>query len=169
MDEMHLNMIAKNKSLNKDDRSRLFLKPGKLPTELDFPKESLSAIHLCRMMHFFTPDEVEGMFQNAASWLMDGGILYITIMSPYHQAVKGFDKIYENRFLKGDEWPGVITDFLRSYGKDHIGKAPNYQHAIDPRVMKKLATKHGFIVKRIELFGGPEDMDYTGAILIKVR
>ena len=42
-----------------------------------------------------------------------------------------------------------------------------YLHAIDPFVLCNLAKKFNFTVKKVELWGGDNDDDYTCAILVK--
>ena len=48
--------------------------------------------------------------------------------------------------------------------KDKNGQA--YLHEIDPRVLFRVAEKHGFLIKKLELSGGEKDEDYTCAIFI---
>ena len=51
---------------------------------------------------------------------------------------------------------------------DYKFKGEDYVlHAIDPIVMNRVASKYGFTCKKVELWGGIKDDDYTCAILIK--
>lgn len=166
IDERFLNVIAKDKRLSNEDRQRLFYKLGKLPNDIDFPESSLSAIHMARVLHFFHPDEVEKLFENARKWLEPNGRLFILTASPYHYAIPGFGKIYEERYNQGIEWPGEVNDFTFNSGQQFANKTPSYLHEIDPRVLFRVATKHGFLIQKLELFGGENENDYTGGIFI---
>lgn len=167
----HLHVIVKNKGLSESEKARLFLNQDALPNKVHFPEQSLSAILLCRVMHFFTPEEVEKMFENARKWLVPNGRLYIVTMTPFHYTLEGFPSIYEKRLNEGQNWPGVITTMTKDYGVEHVGKAPTYLHVMDPRVMLRVATKYGFLVKKMDLFGhhrNPKEngLGYIGVILI---
>ncbi len=174
IDPRHLTLIAQNETLSQKQKSRLFLKEGAVPDEVDFPEHSLSALLLCRVMHFFTPEQIDHLFEKATRWLMPQGRLYIVTMTPYHYVLAGFSSIYAQRLREGIAWPGVITTMTTDYGVEHLGKIPEYLHVLDPRVMLRVATEHGFMVKRMELFGhhrNPDpskdnDMGYLGAILV---
>ena len=161
-----LHVIAKNKTLTDEERSRLYIKEGFLPFGVDFPANSLGAIHISRVMHFFKPKDVTGFFERAREWLAPKGRIFILTMSPFHQCAPGFAKTYYERAAAGENFPGEITTYTQDMGKQHEGEAPHYLHAIDPVVLLRESSKFGFICKRIELFGGAEDMDYTCAILI---
>ena len=166
-DDKHLFYIAKCQDLTEDDRKRLYLRPGFLPNDIDFPESSIGAIHLCRMMHFFHPDECEKMFEKARYWLVPGGYFFIVIMSPWHYAAASdFAEIYEKKYQEGDPFPGQIGDFTINTGQNFKGSCSTYLHSMDPRVMMRLATKYGFIMKRLQIYGGAKDQDYTGAVMI---
>ena len=164
--EKHLLYIVKSPQLNEDDRKRLYLYPGSLPN-IDLPESSIGAIHLCRMMHFFHPDECEKMFENAKKWLVPNGLFFLVIMSPWHYtAPKDFYKQYEKKIQEGELFPGQITDFTINSGQKFQGACTTYLHSMDPQVVMRLATKYGFIIKRLQIYGGKNDCDYTGAIMI---
>lgn len=171
IDQRHLWIIAQNKQLSPDEKARLFLNQGMLPESVDFPDHSLSAILLCRVMHFFTPTQIELMFQKAKRWLVPNGRFYIVTMTPYHYTLEGFSTIYQNRLQAGDPWPGIITSMMTDYGREHKGNIPEYLHVMDPRILIKLATEQGFMVKELKLFGhnhNPKEngLGYIGSILI---
>ena len=167
MDQKFLDSIVKNKELTDEDRKHLYLKFGKLPRDVDFPENSLGAVHMARVTHFFHPDEIEELFDKIYKWLAPKGRFYVMTSSPYHYATPNFDEIYEKRYKEGDEWPGLINDFQFTIGNEPTNNTPKFLHVIDPRVLFRVATKHGFIVKKIELYGGKLDHDYTCGIFIK--
>ena len=167
MDQKFLDSIVKNKELTDEDRKHLYLKFGKLPEGVDFPENSLAGVHMSRVTHFFHPEEIEELFSKIYKWLAPKGRFYVMTASPYHYAMPNFEETYEKRYRAGEEWPGVITDFQFIIGNEPKDNSPKYHHAMDPRVLFRVATKHGFIVKKIELFGGKLDHDYTCGIFIK--
>ena len=159
-EKKQLEYICHIKSITDEEKKRLYLKHGSI-LEIDFPNNSLGAIHISRVMHFFKPNEVELFFQKAYNWLIPNGRLYIITMSQYHYAnPKGFSEFYNNEIKKGVEFPGMINDYKFKDEKYVL-------HAIDPVVMMRVGNKYGFICKKIELSGGKDDDDYTCAILVK--
>ena len=155
-----LEYICHIKSITSEEKKRLYLKHGSI-LEIDFPQESLGAIHMSRVMHFFKPNEVELLFRKAYNWLVPNGRLYIITMSQYHYGnPEGFSDYYNNEIKKGTEFPGMISDYKFKDEKYVL-------HAIDPVVMLRVANKYGFTCKKIELSGGKKDDDYTCAILVK--
>ena len=161
-----LSIIAKDKRLTDEDRQKFYFKVGKLPDGIDFSENSLGAIHMSRVLHFFHPEEIERLFEKVKKWLVPNGRFYILTASPYHYCTTGFGKIYDERYENGMEWPGEVNDFTVNSGQQFATKAPTYLHEIDPRVLFRVAVKHGFLVKKIELAGGKNDDDYTCAIFI---
>ena len=162
-----LEYIAKRKDLNDDDRKRLYLKQGFLPFGIDFTENSLGAVHCSRVMHYFKPDDVEGMFKKVHEWLAEGGRFFLITSSPYHWVTpKGFYKEYEKKLKEGVKFPGVITDFsYRENDSYKIGQ--QYNHAMDPNLIFRLATENDFMIKQLGLLPGRGEFDYTMAILIK--
>lgn len=161
IDQKHLDYIAKIPDLTDEQRTRLYIKFGSL-SNIDFPKNSLGAIHISRVMHFFHPEEVEAFFKKAQEWLVSNGRIYLITMSQYHYAnPEGYAKVYEENYKNGMEWPGERPEF--KFKKDD----GYYLQALDPRVIFRVATKYGFTIKKLELWGGPHDDDYTCGIFIK--
>jgi SAM-dependent methyltransferase len=165
IESRHLVYIARNGG---DKTDRLYLREGALPGSLEFPENSLSAIHLSRVLHFLKPDEVVQVFENAVRALVPGGRLFIVIASPYHWCCEGFAETYEERFRAGERFPGVVDG---AWKRKRFGQPQDDGSrllVIDPRVMVRLADDVGFVVKLVQLMGQDESrFDYTGAILIK--
>ena len=148
-----------------DALPRLYIKPGALPNGFDLPKGSLGAVHLSRVLHFFGPEEVENMMKKAHEWLATGGKLFIITMSPWHHAMTGLKlgAEYERRLRAGERFPGIGEDF----GSGSSTAPGKRSHAIDPTLMARLAIENSFMIEKIILCEGPENMDYTGAVLVK--
>ena len=157
--------------LTVDDKERLYLNKEALPN-LNLPANFLGAVLLCRVMHFFTPENVTQMFKNVQSWLVPGGRFYLVVMSPYHYSLKGFAKTYEHRLANGDKWPGIITTMTKDYIPKYKGKIPDFLHVMDASVLSKIAADNGFLIKHLELFGHnrtskENGRGYIGAVLVK--
>ena len=148
-----------------DALPRLYIKPGALPDGFDLPKGSLDAVHLSRVMHFFGPEEVEKMMKNAHEWLATGGKLFIITMSPWHHAMSclNLGPEYERRLRAGERFPGIGDDF----GSGSSTAPGKKSHAIDPTLIARLAIENNFMIEKVMLCEGPENMDYTGAVLVK--
>ena len=79
--------------------------------ELQFEKQSLDGIQALRMLHFLRPFEVRVFFENAAKWLKSGGLLCVTVGTPYIAVAVGTVRPeYERKKANNEEWPGEITE-----------------------------------------------------------
>lgn len=167
MDQKNLDIATKNKELTDKDRERLYLALGILPYDLDLPENSIEAIHMARVLHFFHPKDFEEMFKRAAKWLVPGGRFFLLTASPYHYAASEHLAEYNEKFAKGEKWPGEINKFAFSPGGNEPAKTTGtYLHVVDPKVLMRVASENGFIVKELGLAEGKHDADYTTAVLI---
>ena len=57
----NLDYIVSLNEITNDERERLYLKEGSI-LNIDFPENSIGAIHLARVMHFFHPNEIKTFF-----------------------------------------------------------------------------------------------------------
>ncbi len=133
-------------------RNRLFLHVGAFPEQTNFPKDSIGAICLRRIMHFLKPQQLEIGLDKIYDWLVPGGSAFIATMSPYHYSLTGFDEIYEERWNKGNSWPGEIFT-MRKYIPECAKDLQDYMHVMDTRPLIKALEKRGFIVKQAFLYG----------------
>jgi SAM-dependent methyltransferase len=165
IESLHLHYIAHNAG---DNISRLYLREGPLPGSLEFPENSLSAIHLSRVLHFLGPDDVLRVFQNAFRALVPSGRFFVVIASPYHWCCPGFVETYEERLKEGIKFPGIVDKAWKRKRFGEVKVDGQELHVIDPRVMVKIADEIGFVVKLVQLMGEEDaGFDYTGAILVK--
>jgi SAM-dependent methyltransferase len=159
----HLKYIAQNAG---DLVSRLFLREDPLPSSLEFARDSLAGIHLCRVLHFLSGDDVATVFDKSFKVLIPGGRLFVTIASQFHRSCSGRENEYETRYRAGEKFPGVF--WMRWLRRGAGEPAVRLLHVIDPRVMVRIATESGFVVKKVELVGQDGDgIEYTGAVLVK--
>lgn len=167
VDAKSLEYIVKRADLTDDDRKRLYLKEGFMPFDCDFEESSLGAVHASRVMHFFTPEAVDEFFKRVHKWLAQDGAFFLITSSPYHWVTpENFYKQYEEQFKAGVLFPGVITDFSYRHPEtpDHTH---GYNHAMDPKLIYRLAVKNDFLIKRLGYLPGRGEYDYTFAVLVK--
>ena len=156
----NLDYIICNKEISNEEKERLYLKEGSI-LNIDFPNNSIGAIHIARVIHFFNPKEIEKFLENCYKWLIDKGRIYLSTMSQYHYGnPKDFYIKYNESLKNGIEFPGEINNY-------QFKNENYYLQAIDPFVICNLAKKFNFTVKKVELWGGDNDDDYTCAILVK--
>ena len=165
VDADSLNYIVKRADLTEDDRKRLYIKQGYMPFECDFEAGSRGAIHASRVTHFFHPKDVTGLFQKAHEWLAEDGVFFLITSSPYHWVTpEGFAAEYEKKYKAGVEFPGEITDL--SYRHPETPDYATYNHAMDPKVIFRLAVQNHFLIKELGYLPGRGEYDYTYAILV---
>ena len=81
LDEQHLTLLVSQVPVS--SLHRLRLKPGRMPEDLDFPEESLSAILASRVLNFIHPTKLEECFHLIFRWLKKGGQFFYLGGSPW--------------------------------------------------------------------------------------
>lgn len=106
LDQRHLDAIVKRANQhNLDYILPLF---GSFPKDLILKPNSLGAILICRVLHFFPPEEWIHAMHVMFEWLSPGGKLFMTNESPYFGTMRKFIPIYLERKRKGHPWPGLM-------------------------------------------------------------
>jgi ubiquinone/menaquinone biosynthesis C-methylase UbiE len=155
-EENHLNLFAQKLKEDKKDHlfSSLELILGRCPDDIKLRDNCLDAILVNKVLHFFTPDNVDSFVRWMRNGLKLGGLVYILTISPFY---KGHEEIligYEERKRKGDRFPG----WCPSCEKMDIGKV--YNPLVRPvsllymemRTLKELLQGHDFqIVEEFDL------------------
>ncbi|PCJ28929.1 MAG: hypothetical protein COA94_03345 [Rickettsiales bacterium] len=156
----HLAILLKK--TNQEHLERLHLYEGSFPDNVDFPKKSVGAILISRVLHFLRGEVVEEGLDKMHGWLSDGGKLYFTAVSPYHVAFKEkFLPSFQERSRAGDKWPGVIEN-LWEIAPQHKEYVHEFLNIFDIPQLEGLLPKHGFTLDRISLFDFPNDTDSAG-------
>jgi len=135
-------------------KQNLTLLPGLFP-ELKIAPNSLGAILIARVLHFFDGDLIRKAFLMCNEWLMPGGRLILTAETPYLKNIQSFIPEYEKRCQNQWEWPGLITDFPRwdLRGGENL---PSQMHLLDEKVLQRELTRSGFNPLSIKSFARPE-------------
>jgi SAM-dependent methyltransferase len=123
------------------------------PDDLDFKKESLSAVHISMVLHFMKGEDILLGLRNCYKWLEPGGKLYIVNMTPYLGLFnwKALSKFYNERVQKGEKWPGEIN--CKNFTKDGwTDQLPEFAHFFDIDSMRFVTEESGFYVDDIYYF-----------------
>ncbi len=167
IDERHLTILYRR--VPPEHLSNLYLKLGHFPANLDFPKNCLAAVLICRVAHFLTGDEIELGLKKVHEWLAPGGKLFFISMSPYHHILtEKFLPLYKKRLLKGEKWPGIINN-MKTYNPTESKDIPDFLHVFDEELMQRLLSSYGFEIEEMSTFDyvSSNDKGYLGFIAIK--
>jgi len=145
------------KQTPKEYLANLHVYPAAFPNEVDFPKESFSAILSSRMFHFLDGKTIEVGLDKLHKWLKPNGKFYFTAISVEHATFKdGFSPTYKANLAKGTKWCGEIQN-QHIYAPQHSAYVPEFVHAFDIEGLSKILPQHGFRVDKIGLFNYPND------------
>jgi SAM-dependent methyltransferase len=156
----HLTVLIKD--VPKKLLKNLYLLPGYFPDDINFPRESLSAVLTSRMLHFLDGDTIERGLRKIYNWLIPNGKLFFISVTPHHAALRdSFLEKYLARVLNGEEWPGVIENQweINPTNKEYVEP---YLNVFDVAQLEELLPKYGFKIEKIGLFDYPYDVDSDG-------
>lgn len=135
---------------------RLRIVPGHFPHDLDFPPESLGAIHASNVFHFLTGRQMEAGLNAIARWLRSGGKLFVQTSTPYQSPFVRFIPEYERRLAAGVKWPGWLPKVGQYAVHRQLGQMPRSLHLLDDLVLKRAASAAGLEVERAWLYRRPD-------------
>lgn len=173
LDERHLQILQRKVPLSLLDH--LELKPGKMPSEIDFEENSLGAILTSRVLSFLLPEELDLSFEKIFKWLIPGGKLFYLGGSPYMGTFQKFLPTYEKHKAEGHSWPGFIEN-VQSYAPERACDLPDFMHLLDKEVLSRSLLKAGFLIEEMGYNAAkeeyPQDMkldgrEQIGAIAVK--
>ena len=162
IDARHLEILKQR--LTEREQQQLTLMPGRFPEELTIAENSLGAILVARVLHFFTGDMVEKTASIAASWLKKGGKIFVVAETPYLKNFQSFIPIYENRMSNGNKWPGFIDDVM-AVAPERGQFLPKQMHLLDPNVLTRTFANAGFQIEKcsmIQRLDFPPDLQWDG-------
>jgi hypothetical protein len=162
IDNAHLEIL---KSRTPEDlQSRLSLKPGAFPDQLQMADDSLGAVLVCRVMHFFDGETIERSAALLFKWLKSGGKAFIVSETPYLKNFQNFIPIYEKRRDSGEKWPGFINDVM-AIAPERGAFLPSKMHLLDPAVLSRTFKNAGFLIEDARMIARkdfPEDLQLDG-------
>jgi hypothetical protein len=147
-EEKHLKIFAQQLKENKKESlfSSLELIPGRCPDDVTLRDSCLDAMLVNKVLHFFTPDNIDSFVEWIRKGLKIGGLVYIFTVSPFY---KGHEEIligYEERKVKGIRFPGWCSsceemDIGKIYNPDVRPISLLY---MEMSTLKELFQRHGF-------------------------
>lgn len=153
IDERHLE-ILRSRALERL-RERLTLLPGSFPDGITFAPESLGAVLVCRVMHFFDGPTIERAATKIMSWLAPGGKVFVVGETPFIGTAKAFFPTYEARVKAGEPWPGIVEN-VASHDPKRAGNLPSRMHLLDEATLKRVFSGTGFMIEKLGTFARPE-------------
>lgn len=151
---------------------------AEFPEKLDLPGDTIDAILISRVFHFFTGERIREGLRKIQSWLRPGGKVFIVTDSVYRTIFKELIPQYEKNLAGGVEWPGWVEDVRRLVPKGRIDPEtqPLAMNLMDPAIMRRELVLAGFEVEVASFFRYAAEPDYarldgreiTGAIGVKV-
>ncbi len=145
-------------------KSKLSLKAGEFPEQLEIEPNSLGAVLVCRVMHFFDGDRIEKSAATLFKWLKSGGKAFVVAETPYLRNFQNFIPIYESRKRAGEKWPGYIDDVM-AIAPERGAFLPSKMHLLDPDVFTRTFKCAGFIIEDARMIARkdfPEDLQLDG-------
>ena len=146
-----------------NDDSKLTLLPGALPYELSgLPARSFDAILICRVLHFFTGEQIEESLRLMSTLLTPGGKIYVVCETPFLKNWDLFIPELNKRVEQGVEWPGEITNTDEFDRSGRATTSCKFIHWITKEVLERsilragLHVEHAAYINRAGQF--PEDL-----------
>src|SRR3990167_2943376 len=159
------------------DDSQLILVPGSFPDELiKLPENFFDAILICRVLHFFTGDQIEKSLNQLFLYLKPGGKLFVICETPFLKNWQSFIPEYEKRVMQGMKWPGEISNPIEYENSGRITSLPKFVHWITKEVIERSLRQSSFNVEYLSYINRngqfPQDLlldgrESVGAIAAK--
>lgn len=148
VDGRHLDIFMK--SLPEEFKKHVGLRVGEFPNGLTFDENSIGAILICRVIHFFDGPTIIRGIKKAVSWLAQSGKICVVAETPYLKNWQKFRAIYEKRKRRGDPWPGWVEDVPKYEDSGFAKNLPKQMHLVDLDMMKNIFEEAGLKVERLE-------------------
>ena len=162
LDHRHLAILYQQTP--KELLNHLYLKPGAFPEEVNFPTGSLGAVLMCRVAHFFSPEQLVSGLNKISNWLIPGGKLFFVSITPTHRLLNDeFMPIYKQRLEMGEKWPGIINN-MKELNPLEAENFPDFFNVFDEYIIKNLLPEFGFSIEEMQLF---DNNGYLGFVAEK--
>lgn len=146
----HLKATGTSQSSVTGDDATLVLVPGSFPDELaGLPTNFFDAILICRVMHFFTGEQIEKSLEQLSGHLKPGGKLFVVCETPFLKNWQRFIPEFEKRVAEGVKWPGEITNPADFESSGRAASLPRFVHWITKEVLEKSLTQTKFGVEHL--------------------
>jgi SAM-dependent methyltransferase len=151
IDADHLKFIQEN--IDPKFTKKLTILHGDFFSDVHRSDNSLSAINISQVLHFFKGEKIEQGIKNCFRWLQKDGKIFITVMTQnlgiYNQDT--LSKEITRKKEQGCQWPGEVNqkEFARDEYKAQI---PDFAHFLGKDVLISLFERIGFKIEVIEYF-----------------
>jgi len=147
-------------------RHLLRLMPGRFPDELELAPASLGAVLISRVMHFMTPQGIEGAVAKLWSALVPGAKVFAIVDTIYLRSIQAFMPVYRERKARGDAWPGWCDRFRDYVIPEYRSIVPETAHFLDEDTFPPFFTRAGFRIAQASFIPRPY---YPAAIRLDGR
>ena len=159
----HLAIIVDSIRSDNAMLNKLFVYPGAFPGEIELPNDSIGSVLVSRVFHFLDVEDINIGLKKIHNWLIDGGKLYFTACSVYHDSIREqILDIFQAKFNNGELWPGRVTNHKKVTKSKHLPYTQDFFHVFDIPQLEKIIPKYGFKIDHISLFDYPNDTDSMG-------
>lgn len=154
LDKRHLGILALEIK-NKCPKFSSYIKfiDGDYPNDINLPDEEFDAILISRVLHFFSPYEIEKTLADFYRILKPGGRVYTMAITPYVKRFAPFIPEYEQNFDNGADYPGFVKSLV-PYADPVVTTKKQMENLhkghfmfLDARVLSKALKKAGFEIK----------------------
>ena len=135
-----------------------------LPT---LEEDTFQSVLCAQVLHYLRPQQFEEALNRLHRILKVGGILYVTVGSPYIESYKGFAEVYQKRATQKDRFPGYMDD-VRKFHPNGANHNPGFFLFFDPEDLANRIAEAGFQVLESYFIGGiHKQREQTGLVAIK--
>jgi SAM-dependent methyltransferase len=133
---------------------RLRIRLAALPA-CDFKAANFSAVHVSRVLHLLSPENLQISLRKFFRWLYPNGKLFVSALSPVGEFWKPLRVAYCRRALLGEPWPGYLQDTHAGMPDCKIAR-PSV-HLLDEDVMGREVAAAGFVLEELTSYTLPWD------------
>jgi SAM-dependent methyltransferase len=162
LDLRHLEILESR--VDKDSLKRLQLLPGRFPHEISFPDNSLGAILISQVLHFFINEELYQAVKKIYQWLKPNAKVFVVAGTPYIGIYRDFIPLFEQRKKERSSCPGLIEN-ISVYKHTRVGDLPKSLNFFDDEILRDLFLNEGFIIEKVSMFTHkrlPKDIKLDG-------
>jgi len=162
IDSGHLDILIER--ADKKAQKNLTLNNQAFPYETSFKENSIGAILIARVLHFFDGATIDDSAETLYKWLKPGGKVFITAETPFLRNLQTFHGVYQMRKLNGVKWPGWIDNFAL-YDPARAKALPKHMNLLDSDILTRVLEKAGFVIERTSYISRdsfPKDIRWDG-------
>lgn len=142
----------------------LVLQAGHFPQNLRFNPHMFDGILCAMVLHFTLPEDMHETLTHLREILIPKGRVFVTVSSPYQGVLKDFIPLYEERFQRGENFPGYIAN-IGDYVPHRSDTLPSKNIVFCLKALRNLFEREGFHVLDCFSFTRenlPSDLSYDG-------